>query len=339
MQSPKNPKQMTSTDLQQAGEIEIGPQELMIAAAAAGPLQSLYIVQQVGGLQEKLLVTREENAKLKEKLKTFKEENVTMSRKIGELEKNNLQQIETIRSLKQAQEKVQKELETVSKAKDNLRVEVEKENAKFSMENKILTEKLDALTKVFEVVENENKDLQRSLTELTNDNTFLKTKVNSIQKENEKLQNEMGELKEKHNKIQEKMDRKEARLALGQVAWNLEAEIWKNVLPNVRMGTTRILNSMERWLKKNGGEKEGVNAKKRWEELKSKLNWDEDDHKPALKVLKALRIGDAHPTVVDLEEASKQLKEGDYIAEPDKESCQQIIGMIKTTKTLNEMKQ
>ena len=51
MQSPKNPKQRTSTDLQQAGGIEIGPQELMIAA---GPLHSIYIAQQVGGLQEKL---------------------------------------------------------------------------------------------------------------------------------------------------------------------------------------------------------------------------------------------------------------------------------------------
>ena len=336
MQSPKNPKQRTSTDLQQAGGIEIGPQELMIAA---GPLHSIYIAQQVGGLHQKLQVTHAENAKLKEKLKTFKKENASMSRKIGELEKNNRQQIETIRSLEQAQEKLQKELETVKDAKDKLRVKVEKENAKFNMENKILTEKLDALTKAFEVVENENKDLQRSLAELTNDNTFLKKKVDSIQKENEKLQNEMGELNEKHNKILEKLDRKETRLALGQVAWILEAEIWKNVLPNVGMGTTRILNSMERWLKKNRGEKEGVDAQKRWEELRSKLNWDEDDHKPALKVLKALRIEDAHPTVVDLEEAGKQLKEGDYIAEPDKESCQQIIGMIKTTKTLNEMKQ
>ena len=43
-----------TTDLQQAGDIEIDPQEFMIAAATAGPLHSIYIAQQVGGLQEKL---------------------------------------------------------------------------------------------------------------------------------------------------------------------------------------------------------------------------------------------------------------------------------------------
>lgn len=339
-------KQKKSSDLSKAtpteGEIALQQATAVMlagAAAASAPLSELYFAQKIGELTEKLKGTGDENVKLRDKLKTFKKENASMSGKIGALEKDNHRQTETIRSLEKAQEKLQKDLETVNKAKDKLRIEVEEKNSKFNKENEILLEKLEALTKDFAAVENENKDLKRSLEELKNDNTRLQTRVDSIEQENGNLQNEMGELRKDHNKIQEQLDRKEMRLALGQVAWLLEAEIWKNVLPDIAMGKTRILNSMERWLKRNGEKEEGKAAQNRWDELKSKLNWDEDDHRSALKILKDLRVADAHPTDVDLEEASKQLMEGGYIADPDKEFCQQIIGMVKTTKSLNQDKE
>ena len=251
-----------------------------------------------------------------------------MSRKIGELEKNNRRQIETIRSLEQAQEKLQKELETVKDAKDKLRIELEEKTSKSSKENEILREKLHNLTKEFEAQKNENRDLKRNVANLTSELSFMKG-------EKEELKNDVEELKEKYNKIQEKLDRKEIKLALGQVSWILEEEIWKIVLPNIESGKTGLLYSMERWLKRNSQTGDGKAAQQRWDTLKIKLNWNECEHKPALKLLKDLRVGDAHPTDVDLEEVSKQLKEGDYIPEPERDFCQQIIGMIETIRSVS----
>lgn len=319
----------TLTDLSipsQSREIEIpAPQETVVIRlreSAEPPSYSIY--REIGRLTEQLKTTKEENEKLKEKLKTFKKENVTMRGKIGELEKNDRQQIETIRSLEQAQEKLQKELETVKDAKDKLRIELEEKTSKSSKENEILREKLHNLTKEFDAQKNENRDLKRNVAKLTSEISFMKG-------ENEKLKNDVEELKEKCNK----MDRKETRLALGQVSYILEEEIWKIVLPKIDSGKTGLLYSMERWLKRNSQTGDGKAAQQRWDTLKIKLNWNECEHKPALKLLKDLRVGDAHPADVDLGEASKQLKEGEYIPEPERDFCQQIIGMIETIRFIS----
>ena len=316
----------TSTDLaipSKRRKMEIpAPQEtVVIRLHESAESLSYNIHRDIGILTEQLKTAKEENENMKEKLKIFKKANVTMSGKIGELEKNNRQQIETIRSLKQAQEKLQKELETVKDAKDKLRIELEEKTSKSSKENEILREKLHNLTKVLEAVENENKDLKRNMAKLTSELSFMKG-------ENEALKNDVEELKEERN-------RKETRLALGQISWILEEEIWKIVIPNIKSGKTGLLYSMERWLKRNSQTGDGKAAQQRWDQLKIKLNWIECDHKSALKLLKDLRVGDAHPTDVDLGEASKQLKEGEYIAEPERDFCQQIIGMIETIRSVS----
>ena len=286
--------------------------------AALFPMRSFDIRSDIGELREKLRVTSEKNTELRGKLKDVKKQNALMNEKIGALESQSKRQKETIRALGAAQEKLQRNLETVKKAKDKLRIEVE-----------------EALTKELVTVENGNKDLKRNLEDLTNDNKFLKDEVSSIHKENVQLKHDMGELRKDYDDIRERLERKETRLALGQVAWLLEAEIWKYVLPDQKMGKTRILNSMERWLKRNSGSVEGKAAQERWDILKSKLNWDEEDHKLALKILKDLRVEDAHPKDVDLVEATKQLTEGDYIAECDKKICQEVIDMIPKAKSIN----
>ena len=332
----RNP--MKSTDLSKkppAGEEEGIQQRSLEIAMASFPMPSLHLASEIGELKEKLKGTSEENTKLREKLKAIKKQNVSMNEKIGALENQNNKQAEIIRTLEVAQEKLQRDLETMKKAKDKLRIEVEEKNSKFSKENEILNESLEALTKELETVENENKDLKRNLEDLTNDNKFLKDEVSSIHKENVQLKHDMGELRKDYDDIRERLERKETRLALGQVAWLLEAEIWKYVLPDQKMGTTRILYSMERWLKKNSKSVKGKAAQERWDILKSKLNWDEEDHKQALKILKDLRVDDAHPKDVDLGEARKQLTEGNYIAECDKKICQEIIDMIPKAKSIN----
>ena len=253
---------------------------------------------------------------------------------------------ETIRVLESSREKLQKELERVKTANDTLRIEIEEKTAKNSKENQILTEKLESLTSEFEAVESENKELKRNLEELTyrlaseiDRNNSLKQTVDSISEENQQLKDEFANLKAEHQEIRKTLECKETKLALGQVAWLLEMEIWKAVLPNQKMGTTGILRSMKQWLKRNSSKPEGKEAQKRWDELKAKLNWDEEDHKHGLKQLKGIRNEEAHPDPVDLDLARKQLKEGDYVADTDKEICEEIIDMVIKARKLSSSMQ
>ena len=269
--------------------------------------------KEIGEIAEKIKVLGKENSTLHEKLKTFKKDNAAMDQKIGSQEK-------TIRALESSQEKLHKELENVKEAKEQLQIEI----GQISTENEILTKKLEALTKNFEAVENENKELKRRLEEMSTSNNSLRQDVDSMKAE--------------QKKIREKLEGKETRLALGQVAWLLEAEIGKAVRPGKNMGKTGILYSMERWLEKNSKNPEGKAAQKRWDDLKEKLNWVEKDHIYALGQLKELRKKDAHPENVDLEEARKQLNEGDHVADADKEICEEIIDMVVTARKLNSSK-
>jgi myosin heavy subunit len=367
--APRSPKPGNEVALQEEEMLHIAA----AAAATAQLLPSLYFAKgkEMGEISEKIHGLSEENNKLREKLKTFKKDNAAMNQKIGSLQDHNQKKGEIIRALESSQEKLQKELDNVKKAKEQLRIEIEEKTSKFSKKNDILTEKLEALKKEFEAVENENKDLKRSLEELTNSNNSLKQTVDSMKKENQQLvdsikegnqqlvdsmkeenqqlvdsmkeenqqlKDEMGILKDEHKELRDTLECKEARLALGQVSWLLEAEIWKAVLPDQNMGKTGILFSMKRWLIKNSSTPEGKAAQKRWDDLKGKLNWVEEDHIYALRQLKELRKEDAHPENVDLEVARKQLNEGDHVADADKEICEEIIDMVVTARKLNSSK-
>ena len=298
-------------------------------------------MQEIREKDKKTNAFNEENSRLREEIKNLKRQNDALRQKVEEMESPNEVQGETIRTLESLYE-IEKELARVKKDKDQLRVEIDEKTFKFSTKNKILTEKLEALTNDFEAVEKENKELKRRLEHLANSNNSLIQTVDLMKKENMELKDEMGNLKAGHENLKadhknlradyEKSKGKEARLALGQVAYLLEAEIAKVVLPKVYMGKTGVLKSMKQWLKDNSSEGKGEKAQERWEALQVKLEWKEDKHKMALSLLKDIRIKDAHPEPVDLEEARKQLREGGYIGDLYKKSCEEIIEMLVTLK-------
>ena len=295
-----------------------------------------------GELDEETNAFNEENSRLRDEIKMLKKQNDALRQKVEEMESANEKQGETIRTLESSYDKLQKELARVKQDKDQLRVEIEEKTSKFSTENKILAEKLQKLTNDFEAVEKENNELKRRLEQLTNSNNSLKQTVDLMKKENTGLKDEMGNLKADHENLKanheslradyEKSKGKEARLALGQVAYLLEAEIAKVVLPKVYMGKTGVLKSMKHWLKDNSSKGKGKEAQERWEALQVKLEWKEDKHKMALSLLKGIRIKDAHPEPVNLKEARKQLREGGYIGDLYKKSCEEIIEMLVTLK-------
>ena len=309
-------------------------------------MPSYFVAKEIGEISEKTNGLRDENSRLRDEIKALRKEIEALAQK-NETTKNQNQKLhETIRVLESSREKLQKELERVKTANDTLRIEIEEKTAKNSKENQILTEKLELLTSEFEAVESENKELKRSLEDLSyrlasviDSNNSLKQTVDSISEENQQLKDEFANLKAEHQEIRKTLECKETRFALGQVAWLLEKEIWKAVLPNEKMGKTGILRSMKQWLKRNSLKPEGKEAQKRWDDLKAKLNWDEDDHIYGLKQLKGIRNEDAHPDPVDLEVARKELKEGDYVADTDKEICEEIIDMAIKARKLNSSMQ
>ena len=286
-------------------------------------MTSSFTTTGTGEKDEKTQEFDDEYKRLKKEIKALKKEIDALKKSIAiqdkeiqnlengksKMESQNQKQTETIRTLKSSYDKLQKELEDIRRDRDQLQTEMVKKTSKLlSPENESLAKKLETLTKDFEAVKKENMELKRRLEELT--------------------------------KTCEKFERKEKRLALGQVSWLMEKEIWKAVLPDEEPGTYGIFKSMEEWLEENKSSTEGIAAQKRWDDLKYQLNWKElswrkKNHRKALYLLKEIRKGVAHPIEVDLEVARQQLKDGDYVAEWQKESCTDIIDMLKMLTNLN----
>ena len=319
-------------------------------------MQPLFISTEIGELSGKTDKFHGEIKRLRDELTAVKTGFEDLKRENEAMKIENRSLAKRIRVVKSSREELLKDLERVKTANDQLRIEIEEKTVKNSKENQILTEKLEA-------VESENKELKRSLEELENklaseieSNNSLQQTVDSIKEENQQIKDENKQIKDENKQINEKitelmkdnqdikdenqrinnkLKNKETRLALGQVAYRLEAEIWRVVLPNEEMGYTGIFRSMIEWLDEHSSSPEGKKAQKRWDDLKLKLNWNEKRHKYGLKVLKGLRTKDAHPENVEPEAARKELKEGGHIAGSDKKKCEEIIDMLIIVQKLN----
>ncbi|XP_028392301.1 uncharacterized protein LOC114516893 [Dendronephthya gigantea] len=179
-------------------------------------------------------------------------------------------------------------------------------------ENDKLRQDIAILLERMEIVENDNKELREM--------------VESVNKKNQDLDDEMKSLRE--------LLEAKKRLQLGQIAWELEEKIWDYVLPNQKKGSTAYLKSMKHLLESEDlSLEEKEEGKRKWEELKRKLKWNEKRHKHALWLLKQIRFNLAHPDVT-VEMARKLIKEGSYVAEIEKKSCEEIIDMIVTLENI-----
>ena len=264
------------------------------------PLSS-YLANEIGEIKEKTNELNEENHTLQEKIETLRIKNEALKEKVKELENQN-QEIgnkETVDSLRASHEMLQGELAKVEADQEQLRIEIEEKTSKFSTEYRILAEKLEKL-------EGENNELNRKL----------------------------KQLKDNYEILRKELDYKNTVLDLGQVPFLLEQEIWKAVFPGEDPGKVAVFQSMERELNVNGSSSRKA-EQKRWNNLKSDLKWNDENHKFALKLLKKLRLHVAHPKDVDLVQARKQLNEGKYVAEYNKKLCEEIIEMIETLRKLN----
>ena len=254
--------------------------------------------------------TTEETGEEAKEIQKFDDETMLQKRikalenEIDDLKKRIRELESQMRKDLKSQKQTSETFRTLKSSYDQLQKEFEKikterDQLQFSTKNEVLTKKLETLTEELEEVKKENSKLKRRLEEL---------------------------------------EKKETRLGIGQVAWILENEIWKAVLPHITAGKVAILKSMEDWLKRNKRSAEGIAAQKRWDDLKLKLNWNDDDHKGALKLIKSIRNEVAHPSDVYLEEARQQFIEGNYVTYWQENSCMQIFDMVEIVRNLNNPK-
>ena len=226
---------------------------------------------------------------ISEKIEKLDKEIKDLSTKIGELEKKRSISKVKLSQIEKRNQDLHKLLEIVRVEKDKLEADFKKQESV----SKILWRNCDNLKKAFQKVENKNKELEKRV-----------------------------------QLISEKLESKEERLIFGQIAWILEEKIWNIVLPGEHKGNTAYLKTMEHWLAEDDPSKEREQARKRWADLKDRLNWEDRRHKHALKVLKITRKDDAHPPVDDFKLARKQLSESKEIANLNRDACLEIIDMV-----------
>ena len=348
--SPKRKKM--SPDLPKMLTVVAEAEEAVAAEEAADRSQKIK------ELKGKLSALHDQNKKLEveinklrnnfQKKSTQQNDAVSESQNQKQGETNCVFEFSTV-NLQEELQKVTTASNTSRDQNDNLQDkinELEKEMEKKSMQennattsqNQILGEtshvaqsSTNQLWKELQEIKKENNQLRKDIKKLQCNVTKLTNKFLSVTKSNKSLKKTVR----KHQQIEKKLKEMETRLALGQVAWCLEKEIWKAVLPNEEMGRTCIFQSMEQWLLENSSLSEGQEAEQRWKDLQDKLGWKDSIHRYGLKLLKEVRSSDAHPENVDLKEAKKQLKEGDYIPGPFKKRCEEIIDMVINAQQLN----
>ncbi len=140
------------------------------------------------------------------------------------------------------------------------------------------------------------RDLQRTVKENENMLNIISKANENLAKRNDKLEDEIQRMKEREEEIR---DMNESRIVVGEIIKMMVKNMYVYVHPTLplRKKTFYNLTEIQSHMRKyKGPEKaqEKANAKKRWEELKIKLEWDEDKEEAIQKIVE-LRNKTAHP--------------------------------------------
>ena len=166
---------------------------------------------------------------------------------------------------------------------------IKEENQQIKESNNSLQQTVDSIKEENQQIKDEQKQIKDEQKQIKDEQKQIKDEQKQIKDEQKQIKDEQKQINEKIRELmKDNQDIKDEhqRLALGQVAYRVEAEIWKVVLPNEEVGYTGIFRSMIEWLDENVSSLEGKKAQQRWNDLKRKLNWNEKRHKYSLKVLK-----------------------------------------------------
>ena len=253
--------------------------------------------EEISRLQKAMKELDDKNKKLDIALKTRIEEITKLKSRINKLETEKKGLEDKLRNVEGKLERVEKEVQ-----------ELEKANVAHEEENASLKEHL-------EIISGEVESVKQDLENSRRENHNLKKEVKDLQDTHQKLF-PFG-VKEGRPMLAPPQPDLQASLRLGELSRQLQAMMYAYVLPQLYTPIAyykvkTIRRDMER-LPKTEEEKE--TARKKWDELQKKLNWN-DMYEETLKLLQDHRNVEAHPKIsakslqeaVDTMEAKGNLK-------------------------------
>ncbi len=178
---------------------------------------------------------------------------------------------------------------------------------------RLLENEVKALKKEKQELEGIIRELQKEIEDQNTTIAKLKGTIEELQKgldmvdeKNEELRKDMKKMKEKERKICVK---NESRIVVGNIVKKMVTKMYVHVHPTLhdRTNTSYTIKEIEGHMRKylkpdpnnptepdHERQQRKAEAKKRWEDLKHKLEWDEDKREASKKAVK-LRDDTAHP--------------------------------------------
>ena len=239
--------------------------------------------EEISRLNKAMKVLEDKNKKLDVALKTRIEEIIKLKTRIGKLETEKKGLEDKLRNVEGKLDRVEKEVE-----------ELEKANRVHDEENVHLREHLEIMSGDMESVKN---DLVLARTE----NQNLKREVKDLQDNQQKLFPLTLGTKEGRQMLASPPSvspELQASLRLGELSRQLQAKMYAYVLPQsfTPIGNYKVKTIRRDVEKLPKTEEEKENARQKWAELQSNLNWKEM-YEEAMKQLQQNRNADAHPKI------------------------------------------
>ena len=174
--------------------------------------------------------------------------------------------------------------------------QLEKEIKTLKQEKRELEQKIQDLEGQIYEFKTTTRELQTRVKENENMLAIINQANENLAKRNDKLEDEIQRMKEREEKIR---DMNESIISVGEIIKIMVKNMYAYVHPNLPLRKKTFYNVAEiesHMRRYKGPEKaqEKKDAKQRWEDLKVKLEWDEDKEEAIQKIVK-LRNETAHP--------------------------------------------
>ena len=232
----------------------------------------------ISRLHKDMKELRKQNGELKITVDSKNKEIKTLKDKIDKLESEK-------KALETKLRAVEVELEAVRKEV----VELKEANKISEEKNVTLEENVERLSKKMEGIED-------SLDEARSENTNLKKKIQSLE---DAVQRKTSIGVSERMALPYVSDPMEGpSLVLGELCTRIQAMMYKKVHPNLyeeAKSYTYKVKHIEEDIEDIQDEQRKGEAKQRWDELKTKLNWEKRRHKRAIQSLQMKRNVAAHP--------------------------------------------
>ena len=234
----------------------------------------------------------------------------------------------------------------------NLRDKIDK----LETEKKVLETKLRSNEVELEAVRKEVGELKEANKTHEEKNSTLEVNVEKLSKKMDGVKNENRSLTKELKELREEVQRKTpfgaskgmalpyltdpvvegASLVLGELCWQIQAMMYKNVLPNLYKDRRSYkVKHIEEDVKELEDEQQKREALRKWDELKTKLKWNKRIHNRVMKSIQDGRNMAAHPEIDEqLPRASAdQMEKAGKLTDWQSPNCvKEFIEMWKTLK-------